>query len=197
MTLNNAAIRSLLFFIILSSIVSSAGASIINQYTSLDEFEPSLDVHREINFTGMYTGTIVTTNFSYLGIRFWSDPVITYSSRFTTDGMGLSSRRAIQMDFSSPINAIGFDSPGNQQIYLYLGSNLVGFTDYTSPAANPFQGVIATSFDRVLLRNLSGGIVEFDNIHFGTAAAVPIPAAVWLFGSGLMGLVGLARRKKT
>jgi hypothetical protein len=28
-------------------------------------------------------------------------------------------------------------------------------------------------------------------------AAVPIPAAVWLFGSGLLGLVGIARRKKT
>jgi len=26
--------------------------------------------------------------------------------------------------------------------------------------------------------------------------AVPVPAAVWLFGSGLLGLVGVARRKK-
>ena len=29
-----------------------------------------------------------------------------------------------------------------------------------------------------------------------TTAAVPVPAAVWLFGSGLLGLVGVARRKK-
>ena len=29
-----------------------------------------------------------------------------------------------------------------------------------------------------------------------TVAAVPVPAAVWLFGSGLLGLVGVARRKK-
>jgi hypothetical protein len=28
------------------------------------------------------------------------------------------------------------------------------------------------------------------------ASVVPVPAAVWLFGSGLIGLVGLARRKK-
>jgi len=30
----------------------------------------------------------------------------------------------------------------------------------------------------------------------GTVAAVPIPAAVWLFGGGLIGLMGFARRKK-
>mgnify|MGYP006952612207 CR=1 FL=1 len=29
------------------------------------------------------------------------------------------------------------------------------------------------------------------------AAAVPIPAAVWLFGSGLLGLIGITRRRKT
>lgn len=31
---------------------------------------------------------------------------------------------------------------------------------------------------------------------FIPGATVPVPAAVWLFGSGLLGLVGMARRKK-
>ena len=30
-----------------------------------------------------------------------------------------------------------------------------------------------------------------------TVGAVPVPSAVWLFGSGLIGLVGIARRRKT
>ena len=30
----------------------------------------------------------------------------------------------------------------------------------------------------------------------GTVSAIPVPAAVWLFGSGLLGLVGVARRRK-
>ena len=39
----------------------------------------------------------------------------------------------------------------------------------------------------------SSSTVWFDNVHI---EAVPVPAAVWLFGSGLLGLVGIARRKK-
>ena len=30
-----------------------------------------------------------------------------------------------------------------------------------------------------------------------TVSAVPVPAAAWLFGSGLIGLIGVARRKKS
>lgn len=33
-------------------------------------------------------------------------------------------------------------------------------------------------------------------VHSGDVSAIPVPAAVWLFGSGLLGLLGLARRKR-
>ena len=33
-------------------------------------------------------------------------------------------------------------------------------------------------------------------VRSGDVGAVPVPAAVWLFGSGLLGLIGIARRKK-
>lgn len=36
----------------------------------------------------------------------------------------------------------------------------------------------------------------FGTFTFSAASAVPIPAAVWLFGSGLLGLIGIARRTK-
>jgi hypothetical protein len=40
--------------------------------------------------------------------------------------------------------------------------------------------------------------IFWDNISItADVAAVPVPAAVWLFGSGLLGLIGVARRKKT
>ena len=43
------------------------------------------------------------------------------------------------------------------------------------------------------------GIIGTPLNHFTLAItpnAVPVPAAVWLFGSGLIGLIGIARRKK-
>jgi len=39
--------------------------------------------------------------------------------------------------------------------------------------------------------HLHGGVT------LNTVSAVPVPAAVWLFGSGLLGLIGFARRKKS
>ncbi len=48
---------------------------------------------------------------------------------------------------------------------------------------------------------LMGGRIEgaFSTLgvvaKLGEVAVVPVPAAVWLFGSGLLGLVGIARRK--
>ena len=41
-----------------------------------------------------------------------------------------------------------------------------------------------------------GGAPRFDGA-FLEITPVPVPAAVWLFGSGLLGLVGVARRRKS
>jgi hypothetical protein len=44
--------------------------------------------------------------------------------------------------------------------------------------------------------NYQGSAVFYDNLNFAPVTTVPVPAAVWLFGSGLLGLVGVARRRK-
>jgi hypothetical protein len=51
-------------------------------------------------------------------------------------------------------------------------------------------GFIATA------TNYNGSAVFYDNLSFERVEVIPVPAAVWLFGSGLLGLVGVARRRK-
>lgn len=62
--------------------------------------------------------------------------------------------------------------------YSLYGGN--GIVDYTATATN--------------------GILDLESIFIDLdyqSVAAPIPAAVWLFGSGLIGLIGLARRKQS
>ena len=68
-------------------------------------------------------------------------------------------------------------------------STVAGVTSYTSTDIDgdgiPGIGFIDGPFATVPL-----------SANFDFSTAVPIPAAVWLFGSGLVGLIGVARRKK-
>ena len=67
------------------------------------------------------------------------------------------------------------------------------------------NGGTVSSAEVALADGLANGFAYL-NIHTsqfaggeirGFLAPVPIPAAAWLFGSGLLGLIGVARRKKT
>jgi hypothetical protein len=64
-----------------------------------------------------------------------------------------------------------------------------------------FLGVIDTAgFNSFEFREINGKgeqllTIRADDVTLGVSA-VPIPAAFWLFGSGLLGLVGISRRKK-
>ncbi len=58
-----------------------------------------------------------------------------------------------------------------------------------------FVGLIGTKFDLFNLTNSESPDTEF-YINTMTVSAVPLPAAAWLFGSALFGLIGLNRRLK-
>jgi len=73
-----------------------------------------------------------------------------------------------------------------------------GVTTYTSTdvcSGNAGAGGACTGDGVRGLAMIDGAFPGF-NANFDFTTAVPVPAAVWLFGSGLLGLVGVARRKK-
>jgi hypothetical protein len=83
----------------------------------------------------------------------------------------------------------------------YLVSNVAtvgdfgssGWKNFTFTALNDFTDLkfIVSNFGDTLFDSS----LYVDNIASGPVSAVPLPAAVWLFGSGLVGLLGFNRKR--
>lgn len=74
---------------------------------------------------------------------------------------------------------------------LFGGDIFVPGANSISPLSSP---LLATGALHIYISNL--GSTGIDNLNFDQTA-VPLPAAIWLFGSGLLGMIGMAKRKKT
>ncbi|MEA2093077.1 MAG: hypothetical protein U9P11_00765, partial [Pseudomonadota bacterium] len=90
-----------------------------------------------------------------------------------------------------------FQDPDNNE------SGGLSFLDPPPVSGGAFDGSVTGAIDAGspysltifadVIHTDAGQISSFD-AHL--IPAVPVPPAVWLFGSGLLGLVGIARRKK-
>ena len=72
--------------------------------------------------------------------------------------------------------------------------NVTGGDTYFS--TDPIVGGPTANPDGIRGVGMIDGAFAGFNANFDFVAPVPVPAAVWLFGSGLLGLVGVARRRK-
>jgi hypothetical protein len=86
----------------------------------------------------------------------------------------------------SSVDVAFFDSDGNL-VHNLTQSLLSHYNVYSFNGFGDFRGL--TIFNN---NDFSG--LRYMNFSYN---AVPIPATVWLFGSGLLGLIGITRRKKT
>jgi hypothetical protein len=173
----------------------SAFAGIISHHTSLASFDASAEITATLTFTGLPNGTLLSNQYAGLGVTFTEgvDEVYTHPN-FLTDLWGIDGIETITMQFAAPITGIGVDFPGALTIDLYLGSALVGTSNnFGESGLGFFGGVIATPFDRAVLRDWAEMNVFVDNIYLARAVAVPEPSSVALVLGGML-LFGLALR---
>ena len=109
-----------------------------------------------------------------------------------------------KIKFALEPSSAGFFQAGGFRIELFEGvSNPVGvsITSAESRGDQPslfFLADLSSDTNYVLRTAFNyNGANEVTAAATTSVTVVPVPAAAWLFGSGLIGLMGLARRKKT
>gem|GEM_PF-1592814 len=102
---------------------------------------------------------------------------------------------------------------------LIQETNFLDITDLTAAGAHSWQGALSYDLTTSMWDNTSSIQLTLNTLLYATSpdagstatinqtltgssmgmsisTVVPVPAAAWLFGSGLIGLIGFARRKK-
>jgi len=81
------------------------------------------------------------------------------------------------------------------EIFYGTGGNISGTSTLLFQAGNVYHDMLWTIESRPVGTTIPSDLVlTISNVNF---EPVPVPAAAWLFGSGLIGLIGVARRMKS
>ena len=153
-------------------LAGSAQATLVNF-----ELTGTVDSVTTSNSSGLDVGSTITAS----GV--FDDSVLT--------GVGLESisfadaGNDMTITAGSVIYTDALESTGGASLWLF--DNQLDSLDYSATAGD-FSSFF---FDFISNGQFAG---TWDAGTF-TVTAVPVPAAVWLFGSGLLALVGLSRRK--
>jgi hypothetical protein len=98
-------------------------------------------------------------------------------------------------DFTGAYLTSAWDSVQYPIIQGWLNSELKYTSIVTIYNAANWYSFNFTGIDELVFISNGGGQVVIDNLTYNTST-VPIPAAVWLLGSGLIGLIGIRRFRK-
>jgi hypothetical protein len=162
-----------------------AGNQYLNFYANYDNravhtnpaLQEAISIFHEISFTSADTASGATWVFDF-----------DYSLNPDAPPTGATQVGAFIRVFDPAFNLL------DEQTFNTIGATSVFQSGQLLQTLDPIwaNGVIQIGFNN-LVGNDDGSGMFYDNASF---SVVPVPAAVWLFGSGLIGLIGIARRRK-
>jgi hypothetical protein len=169
------------------------------------------------SFSTGIDGNTITVTATPAGAQIWWDSTDGFGVRYLFEGDEIQGVERLKISFASPVQLSSvlitdlFNENGNLErgSYQLNGSgNWVEFTALASQTSGT-NGELTVPIDSSVLVNSimfkAPGLVLFplQSHEFSVAAIVtdppittPIPAAVWLLGSGLVGLAALRRRMR-
>ncbi len=95
-----------------------------------------------------------------------------------------------------------FKDGSSESVDLTTQNGLENWLSLADLESNPFVELNITSTEGIYISGpdkgdeTSGGFTQSKQWQVSGVNPIPIPAAAWLFGSALIGLIGVARRKK-
>ena len=149
-------------------------------------YDASTNTYSNVNIT--------TTGSNYWGTDNCGDSALCGTYIRATDWFSTLSATSLQATptASDPVNAVGYYGISMQ----FAGSGLTnagGVVDLYTAGGTDGEGICATA---ACDPTGAGAVSAFRGFAGGSVSAVPIPAAAWLFGSAILGLFGIARRKR-
>ena len=96
-----------------------------------------------------------------------------------------------------------FESEGVKLLIRQFRQHLTVYTNFDKKHMHEGKHLWTDSRYSAFTFHTNTKKITIDDVIEGIAydiippSAVPVPSAVWLFGSGLLGLVGIARRRKS
>jgi hypothetical protein len=189
-------ITSLVGFCLLA-IASSSWASTISSAS-----DPALSDATLIDFNGAYNNLmpiqtalqspISTSDFAQL-------------RRLSANSFDAEIFQRITFDFDTPMSifALNLDLGSITPWELSVFDSANNLIEKTSTSISTFYGISDDSGKGISRASLQGIFTDqnqdryahIDNIYFKAPSTVPVPAAIWLFGSTLVGFLGLKRRQ--
>lgn len=177
--------RNVKFDLILPTDV--AAATVRNVFSGTGYSQPESAESGNSAYGGV--GNIIDCNFS---VGSCSAPGLPLSTAFIS---GVQSSTFVNLDQEIIINNVA--TPTGRMGGLETFDPLATVLELQPFSGSPSAGISLRSVAQVIFNSESegGGVMELTIIDL-TPVPVPVPAAFWLFGSGLVGLIGIARRKK-